>query len=178
MDSSIKHQGEMDIVFVLLQHVFLLGGKNITSIIIIQVVRQEGFHGQGLLQHCRDKGDDYHSATLYYLTNLFNNKSRLAQTTLNHGINDQLRLTAEENSVRYFQDNKATDTNGDPSKDSKHVADVENSIVDEPDGIFNNVEVNTAVAVRYDADLGQMANLKLIDKRVKELVEMKLQVLA
>ena len=46
---------------------------------------------------------------------------------------------------------KATDTNGDPSKDSKHAADVENSIVDEPDGIFNNVEVNTAVAERYDA---------------------------
>jgi hypothetical protein len=108
------------------------------------------FHGQGLLQHCRDKGDDYHSATSYYLTNLFNNKSRLAQTALHHGINDQLRLTAEENSVRYFQDNKATDTNVDPSKDSKHVADVENSIVDERDGIFNNVEVNTAVAVRYD----------------------------
>ena len=60
-------------------------------------------------------------------------------------------MTAEENSVCYFQDNKATDTNVDPSKDSKHVADVENSIVDERDGIFNNVEVNTAVAVRYDA---------------------------
>ncbi len=33
----------MDIVFVLLQHVFLLGGKNIMSIMIIQVVRQDGF---------------------------------------------------------------------------------------------------------------------------------------
>jgi hypothetical protein len=43
MGSSIKHRGEMDIVFVLLQHVFLLGGKNITSIMIIQVVRQDGF---------------------------------------------------------------------------------------------------------------------------------------
>ncbi len=30
------------------------------------------FHGQGLLQHCHDKGDDYHSATSYYLTKLFN----------------------------------------------------------------------------------------------------------
>ena len=56
------------------------------------------FHGQGLLQHCHDKGDDYHSATVYYLTNLFNNKARLAQTALHHGINDQLRLTAEGNS--------------------------------------------------------------------------------
>ncbi len=28
------------------------------------------FHGQGLLQHCCDKRDDYHLATAYYLTNL------------------------------------------------------------------------------------------------------------
>ena len=45
---------------------------------------------------------------------------------------------------------KATDTNGDPSKDSKHTADVENPTVDESYGIFNNVEVNT-VAEGYDA---------------------------
>ncbi len=38
---------------------------------------------------------------------------------------------------------KATDANGDPSKDSEHTDDVENSTVDEPDGIFDNVEVNT-----------------------------------
>jgi hypothetical protein len=42
------------------------------------------FHGLGLLQHCQDKGDDYHSATFYYLTNLFNTKSRSAQTALHH----------------------------------------------------------------------------------------------
>ena len=29
------------------------------------------FHGQGLLQHCRDKGDDYHSAAAGYLTICF-----------------------------------------------------------------------------------------------------------
>ena len=61
------------------------------------------FHGQGLLQHCRDKEDHYHLATAYYLTNLFNNKARSAQTALHLGINDQLRLTAEENSGRSFQ---------------------------------------------------------------------------
>jgi hypothetical protein len=33
----------MYIVFVLLQNAFLLGGKNITLIMIIQVVRQNGF---------------------------------------------------------------------------------------------------------------------------------------
>jgi hypothetical protein len=44
---------------------------------------------------------------------------------------------------------KATDKNGDPSIASKHTDDVENSTVDEPDGILDNVEVNT-VAERYD----------------------------
>jgi hypothetical protein len=69
------------------------------------------FRGQGLLQHCHDKGDDYHSATFYYLTNLFNNKSRSAQTALHHGINDQLRLTAEENSGRYFHNIDSQESN-------------------------------------------------------------------
>ncbi len=69
------------------------------------------FHGQGLLQHCRDKGDDYHLATAYYLTNLFTNKARLAQTALHLGINDQLRLTAEENFGRHFQDIDSQESN-------------------------------------------------------------------
>jgi hypothetical protein len=60
------------------------------------------FHGQGLLQHCHDKGDDYHSAAAGYLTNLFFNRTRLVQAVLHHGINNQLRLTAEENSGHYF----------------------------------------------------------------------------
>ena len=38
---------------------------------------------------------------------------------------------------------KATDTNGNPSKDSEHTDDVENLTFDKPDGIFDNVEVNT-----------------------------------
>jgi hypothetical protein len=38
---------------------------------------------------------------------------------------------------------KATDTNSYPSKDSKHTDDVENLTFDEPDGIFDNAEVNT-----------------------------------
>jgi hypothetical protein len=29
------------------------------------------FQGPGLLQHCRDRGDDYHTATAFYLTTLF-----------------------------------------------------------------------------------------------------------
>ncbi len=38
---------------------------------------------------------------------------------------------------------KATDTNGDPSKDSDHIIDAENRTVDEPDCTLNSVEVNT-----------------------------------
>jgi hypothetical protein len=29
------------------------------------------FQGPGLLQHCRSKGDEYHTATAFYLTTLF-----------------------------------------------------------------------------------------------------------
>jgi hypothetical protein len=41
--SRFKRWEEMYIVFVLLQNAFLLGGKNITLIMIIQVVCQDGF---------------------------------------------------------------------------------------------------------------------------------------
>ncbi len=39
--SSFKHQVEMDIVFVLLQNAYLLGGKSTTLLMIIQFVRQD-----------------------------------------------------------------------------------------------------------------------------------------
>ncbi len=38
---------------------------------------------------------------------------------------------------------KATDVNGDPSKDSDHTIDAENTTVDEPDHTLDSVEVNT-----------------------------------
>jgi hypothetical protein len=38
---------------------------------------------------------------------------------------------------------KATDVNGDPSKDSDHTIDAENTTVDEPDCTLDSVEVNT-----------------------------------
>jgi hypothetical protein len=38
---------------------------------------------------------------------------------------------------------KATDVNGDPSKDSDHTIDAENTTVDEPDPTLDSVEVNT-----------------------------------
>ncbi len=41
MGSGFKHRVEMDIVFVLLWNAFLLRGKNITLLMIIQFVRQD-----------------------------------------------------------------------------------------------------------------------------------------
>jgi hypothetical protein len=52
------------------------------------------FHGPGLLQHCHDKGDDYHTATAFYLTKLFKNGMGLTQAAAHHGTNDQSRKTA------------------------------------------------------------------------------------
>jgi hypothetical protein len=50
------------------------------------------FHGQGLLQHCCDKGDDYHAAAAFYFYKyLFKNGTGLTQAALHHGTNDQSR---------------------------------------------------------------------------------------
>ncbi len=40
---NLKHRGEMDIVFVLLQNACLLGGKNMTLMMNIQFVWQDSF---------------------------------------------------------------------------------------------------------------------------------------
>jgi hypothetical protein len=69
------------------------------------------FHGQGLLQHCHDKGNDYHEAAAFYLTNLFKNGTGLTQAAPHHGTNDQLRMTAEGNSGHYFQDIDSQESN-------------------------------------------------------------------
>jgi hypothetical protein len=69
------------------------------------------FHGQGLNQHCHDKGDDYHAAAAFYLTNLFKNKTGLTPAALHHRMNDQSRMTAEGNSGCYFQDIGSQESN-------------------------------------------------------------------
>jgi hypothetical protein len=43
------------------------------------------FQGPGLLQHCRNKGDEYHTANAFYLTKLFKNGMRLTQAASHHG---------------------------------------------------------------------------------------------
>jgi hypothetical protein len=63
------------------------------------------FQGPGLLQHCRNKGDEYHTATAFYLTTLFKKGMRLTQAAVHHGENDQSRKTVDANeqiSDRYY----------------------------------------------------------------------------
>jgi hypothetical protein len=78
--------------------------------------------GLGLLQHCHDKGDDYHTATAFYLKKLFKHGTGLIQADVHHGTNDQSRKTAEQTSGRYYQDVD--------SQESDHPYQVNESIVD------------------------------------------------
>jgi hypothetical protein len=55
----------------------------------------------------------------------------------------ELPVQSAHESEELNTDDKATDVNGDPSKDSEHTIDAENMSVDEPDCIFDSVEVNT-----------------------------------
>ncbi len=55
------------------------------------------FQGPGLLQHCRSKGDEYHTATAFYLTTLFKDGMGLTQAAVNHRENDQSRETVDAN---------------------------------------------------------------------------------
>jgi hypothetical protein len=48
---------------------------------------------------------------------------------------------------------KVTDVNGDPSKDFDHTIDTENMTVDEPNCIFDSVEVNTVADLNNGHDL-------------------------
>ncbi len=49
------------------------------------------FQGPGLLQHCHNKGDEYHTATAFYLTALFKKGMGLTQAAVHHEENDQSR---------------------------------------------------------------------------------------
>jgi hypothetical protein len=49
------------------------------------------FQGSGLVQHCPNKGDDYHTATAFYLTTLFKKGMESTQAAVHHGTNDQCR---------------------------------------------------------------------------------------
>jgi hypothetical protein len=72
------------------------------------------FQGSSLLQHCCGKGAEYHTATAFYLTTLFEKGMGLTQAAVHHGENDQSRKTIDANeriSDRYYQsvDNQKSD---------------------------------------------------------------------
>ncbi len=83
------------------------------------------FQGSGLLQHCCSKGDEYHTATAFYLTTLYKKRMGLTQPAVHHGTNDQSRKTVDANeriSGRYYQSIH--------SQESDHLNQVNESIVD------------------------------------------------
>ncbi len=55
------------------------------------------FQGPGLLQHCRNKGDEYHTATAFYLTTLLKKGMGLTQPAVHHEENDQSRNIVDAN---------------------------------------------------------------------------------
>jgi hypothetical protein len=83
--------------FVLLQNASLLGEKNHHFGNDYSVCGARHFQGPGLLQHCCSKGDEYHTATAFYLTALFKNGMGLTQAAVHHGGNDQSRKTVDAN---------------------------------------------------------------------------------
>jgi hypothetical protein len=83
------------------------------------------FQGSGLLQHCCSKGDEYHTATAFYLTTLYEKGMGLTQAAVHHGTNDQSRKTVDANeqiSGHYYQYIH--------SQESDHLNQVNESIVD------------------------------------------------
>ncbi len=83
------------------------------------------FQDPGLLQHCRDKGEEYHTATAFCFETLFKKGMRLTQAAVHHGTNDQSRKTGDANkqiSDCYYQSIH--------SQESDHLNQVNKSIVD------------------------------------------------
>jgi hypothetical protein len=107
---------------VLLKNISPLGEKKHYVDNDYSVCGARHFQGLGLLQHCRDRGDDYHTATAFYLTTLFKNGMGLTQAAVHHRTNDQSKKTAEQVSGCYYQ---SVD-----SQESDHPYQVNESIVD------------------------------------------------
>jgi hypothetical protein len=83
------------------------------------------FQGPDLLQHCHDKGDEYHTATAFYVITLYKKGMGLTQAIVHHGTNNQSRNIVDANkqiSGHYYQ---SVD-----SQESDHLNQVNESIVD------------------------------------------------
>jgi hypothetical protein len=82
------------------------------------------FQGPGLLQHCHNKGDEYHTATVFYLTTLYKKGMGLTQAAVHHGTNDQSRKTFDANKHISGHYNQSIH-----SQESDHLNQVDESIV-------------------------------------------------
>jgi hypothetical protein len=83
------------------------------------------FQGFSLLQHCRRKGDEYHTATAFYLTTLFKTGMGLTQAAVHHGENDQSRKTVDANEQISDLHYQSVD-----SQESDHLNQVNENIAD------------------------------------------------
>jgi hypothetical protein len=94
------------------------------------------FQGPGLVQHCHNKGDEYHTATAFYLTTLYKKGMGLTQAAVHHGTNDQSRKTVDANkqiSGGYYQSIH--------SQESDHLNQVNESIVDKACDIVGDLAI-------------------------------------
>ncbi len=116
------------------------------------------FQDYSLLQHCGRKGDEYHTATAFYLTTLFKKGMGLTQAAVHHGKNDQSRKTVDANeqiSGCYYQ-------SGD-SQESDHLNQVNENIENkgrDTEGdlaVCDDVEKNdafTSIEQEFQGDIG------------------------
>ncbi len=122
------------------------------------VCRARHFQGPGLLQHCHKTGDEYHTATTYYLTTLFDNGIGLTQAAVHHVENDQSRKTIDANKQIFDCYYQSVD-----SKESDHLNQVNENIVDKACdtvrdlAICDHVEKNdafTSIEQEFQGDIG------------------------
>jgi hypothetical protein len=59
------------------------------------------FQGSSHIQHCGRKGDEYHTATAFYLTSMFKEGMGLTQAAIHHWENDQPRKTVDANKPNF-----------------------------------------------------------------------------
>jgi hypothetical protein len=107
-----------------LQNASLFGEKNHIAD-DYSVCGARHLQGSGLLQHCCSKGDEYHTATAFYLITLYKKGMGLTLAAVHHETHDQSRKTVDANeriSDRYYQSIH--------SQESDHLNHVNESIVD------------------------------------------------
>jgi hypothetical protein len=101
--------------------------KNYHVVDDYSVCRAKHFQGPSLVQRCPMKGDEYHTATAFYLTTLFKKGMGLTQAAVHHEENDQSRKTVDAN--KQISDHYYLSVD---SQESDHLNQVNENIVDKP----------------------------------------------